>query len=123
MSIVIRAATLAASLIVFASLSVAKADDNYGAIAYSQDDGSYGYSSDYSSQATAEREALSQCSGRNCSVVLWFKNACGALATGSGNGYGTGWASSRSEAEDIAMSNCNKNASRCSILRWQCTTR
>jgi len=43
------------------------------------------------------------------SVVLWFKNACGALAAGEDD-HGTGWAKSRGEAEDMALSNCNDHS-------------
>jgi Domain of unknown function (DUF4189) len=100
----------------------AAADDNYGAIAFSQDSGNYGYAIDYDSRRSAEADALKEC-GDGCEVVVWFKNACGALATGDDNGYGTGWASNHADAEDIAMSACNKNSSNCSVLRWQCTTR
>jgi serine/threonine-protein kinase len=98
------------------------ADDNYAAIAYSQDSGAYGYSNNYDSRDGAEASAMREC-GRDCSVVLWFRNACGALATGEDNGYGTGWAMSRGEAEDVAMSNCNDVASECSVVRWVCTSR
>jgi hypothetical protein len=40
-----------------------------------------------------------------------------------GQRYGTGWATSRREAEDLAMSNCNDIANECSVLRWVCTSR
>ena len=106
-------------LTLWSSVAVA---DNYGAIAYSQGTGRYGYAGDYGSRAAAEREALDGCGDRTCAVVLWFRNACGALATGN-DGYGTGWAYSRRAAVGIAMSNCNKYTSRCSLLRWQCATR
>ncbi len=115
-----RAPILAAAALLFWA-GTARADDNYGAIAFSQDDGSYGYAYDYDSRASAESQALAKCGTDSCSVVLWFMNACGALATGDGNAYGTGWASSRGEAERIAMSNCEANG--CSILAWVCTTR
>ena len=100
----------------------AAAQDNYGAIAFSQESGAHGYSIDYRTRGGAQERALQEC-GRHCKVVLWFKNACGALATGDGNGYGTGWAGGRREAEEIAMSACRENAGNCSILRWACTTR
>jgi hypothetical protein len=100
----------------------ASAADNYGAIAFSQATGSYGYTYDYGSRGSAEQGALNNCSGR-CSIVLWFKNACGALATGNGSGYGTGWAGTRRRAEGIAMSNCQERTNACSILAWACTTR
>jgi len=102
--------------------STPAAADYYGAIAFSQGSGAHGYSNDFDTRGGAEEQALQEC-GDGCEVVLWFSNACGALAVGEDNGYGTGWASSRGEAEDIAMSNCNKNSTSCSILRWVCTTR
>jgi hypothetical protein len=102
--------------------TTAAAADYYGAIAFSQDSGSVGYANDYRSRAGAEERALAEC-GNDCEVVLWFVNACGALATGDDNGYGTAWAASRREAERTALSTCNDNAANCSVNRWVCTTR
>ena len=56
-------------------------------------------------------------------MVVWFRNACGALATGDDNGYGSGWATSRRAAEEIALSGCNDNVKNCSVVRWVCTAR
>ena len=103
--------------------TLALADDNYAAIAFSQNSGGHGWSNDYSTRRGAEREALRACGNADCTVVQWVKNACGALATGDGNGYGTGWASGRYRAEEIAMSNCTDRTRNCSIARWVCTTR
>ncbi len=118
--------SIAMALVSFLSLASwstkAAAADNYAAIAFSQDTGSVGYSIDYGTQAAAEERALEEC-GRDCEVVLWVRNACGALATGDDNGYGTGWATSRQEAERIALSSCNDNVANCSVNRWVCTTR
>lgn len=99
------------------------AADNFGAIAFSKDDGAHGYSYDYPSRAAAENSALQRCSGSNCNVVIWFRNACAALAVGTGNGYGSGWAGSRAEAENIALDVCANNTSSCGIRAWSCTTR
>jgi len=114
--------TLVTPLLAVFSQPAPAAADNYGAIAYSQDSGAEGYANDYDSRGGAEARALRECGG-GCEVVLWFKNACGALATGEDNGYGTGWATSRREAENIAMSNCNDIANECSVVRWVCTSR
>jgi hypothetical protein len=111
-----------AGLVAFAFCPTPAAADYYGAIAFSKDDGAYGFSTDYDSRAGAEEEAQSEC-GDGCEVVLWFKNARGALAVGADRGYGTGWARSRGEAESIAMSECKNNSTNCSVLRWECTTR
>lgn len=97
--------------------------DNYGAIAFSRDTGGHGYSYDYGSRAAAENSALERCPAADCTVVIWFRNACGALAVGTGNGYGTGWASSRAGAETIAMNGCNGYTTGCSVRAWSCTTR
>jgi hypothetical protein len=95
---------------------------NYGAIAFSTDTGGVGYSYDYSTQAEAENRALYEC-GPDCMVVLWFRNACGALAIGDGNGWGTGWAGSRAAAERSALSTCGKYTGGCFVKQWACTTR
>ena len=115
-------AALAPALLVSLALSPAAAADNYGAIAFSQDSGKVGWSYDYRSRSEAEERALEECGG-DCEVVLWIMNACGALATGDDNGYGTGWAGTRERAEEIALTNCEENADNCRINRWICTTR
>jgi uncharacterized protein DUF4189 len=95
--------------------------DSYGAIAFSQGTRAHGYSYKYGTRRGAEERALQEC-GQDCSVVLWFKNACGALAAGEDD-HGTGWAKSRGEAEDMALSNCNDRSTQCRIVRWVCTAR
>jgi hypothetical protein len=96
--------------------------DNFGAIAFSSSSGANGYSYDHGSREGAEEHAMQEC-GPGCEVVLWFKNACGSLAVGNGNGYGTGWADSRGEAEDIAMRSCRQQNGGCGVKVWTCTTR
>ena len=98
--------------------------DNYGAIAYSPSTKAYGWSYDYPSRGAAENEALSGCRRQadDCTVPLWFRNACGALAIGS-DGYGTGWGTDRGIAEQQALGVCRRYTQRCSITRWVCTTR
>ena len=61
--------------------------------------------------------------GKGCKVVLWFRNACGALATGTNYGYGFAWAANRSEAEQVALKYCQKYTDSCKIAVWTCTTR
>jgi hypothetical protein len=115
------ALAVAAFFALFGSAARA-ADDNFGAIAFSSGTGATGYSYDYDSRDDAEERALQEC-GPGCKVVLWFKNGCGALAVGEGNGSGTGWAASRTEAENLAIGYCRQNTSGCEISRWACTTR
>ena len=114
------------ALAVFAIAAVAAqpalAEDHFGAIAFSNSSGALGYSYEYGSQGRAEEESLQQC-GPGCEVVIWFKNACGAIATSPQHAYGTGWSSERGEAEAIAMAECHKHSESCGIAKWVCTSR
>ena len=102
--------------------AAAVADDHYGAIAYSTDNGKYGYTYDYGTLASAEADALRNCSAASCQVVLWFKNSCGALAIGNGYAYGAAWANNRGDAETSAMTFCSQNGTGCNIAQWVCTS-
>ncbi len=99
-----------------------EARDYYGAIAYSPSTRHYGYSYDYDYKWGAENSALNQCNRNDCQVVIWFRNACGALAIGP-YGYGSGWGSTRYGAEQAALRSCRKYSNGCRIERWVCTTR
>ena len=93
---------------------------NFGAIAFSPESGATGYTYEADSREAAEERALQLC-GRGCRVVVWFKNACGALAVGRNNHVGTGWSRGRREAEEIAISRCSRRAVGCRIKVWACT--
>jgi serine/threonine-protein kinase len=101
------------------------AAQNYGAIAYSPSTGADGWAFDYPTRGVAESMALQDCRkyADDCTVPLWFRDACGALAVGDNNGYGTGWGTSRSIAESYALQTCRKFTSKCAIRRWACTSR
>ena len=117
---------IAAGLLAVATSLVAgeAAADNYGAIAYSPGTGAHGWSIDYGSREAAESVALQNCRKHagDCTVPIWFRNACGALAVGP-SGYGSGWGTDRSLAERYAMQSCRKHGRNCQIRRWACTTR
>ena len=100
------------------------AAESYGAIAYSPSTKVYGWSYDFPSRRAAENEALARCrrQANDCTVPLWFRDACGALAIGS-DGYGTGWGTDRGIAERYAISVCQKHTRGCAVVRWVCTTR
>ncbi|WP_158284844.1 DUF4189 domain-containing protein [Hoeflea marina] len=104
--------------------SGAAAADNYGAIAYSRTSGARAYSHDYSTRAGAETRALGECRarGRGCKIVTWYRNACGALASGP-DGWGASWSSSRRAAENKALAKCSTYSYSCGVLVWSCTTR
>ncbi len=101
------------------SATAASASDMYGAIA-TNEDGAWGYTYNYPSQAQAEAAALSKCGRSDCVVRVWFKNACGAVAE-SGTRLGWGWGESRAEAEGQALSGCGRGD--CQVLTWACTDR
>jgi len=102
----------------------AAAQNNYGAIAYSPGNGAHGWSMDYPTREAAENVALQNCRKHagDCTVPIWFRNACGALAVGP-NGYGSGWGTDRGIAERYALQTCRKHSRGCQIRRWVCTTR
>ena len=117
----IRTLALGASFMIAFGVTAAEAQNKFGAIAYNKSSGRYGYSYNYNSRGEAEDRALSECTG-SCDIVVWFKNACGALATGNG-GWGAAWAPSRRGAENKAVDACSEHANNCSVIRWVCTDR
>jgi hypothetical protein len=97
----------------------------FGAIALDQRSGSHGYSFDWRSRKDAEAAAMRECraqtNGQNdCSVVLWFTGACGALAQ-AGSNWGTAWASSSRAAAASARSTCEGNGKACEVSRTVCS--
>jgi hypothetical protein len=102
----------------------AAAQNSFGAIAYSPGSGAHGWSVDYATREVAESTALRNCHQHadDCTVPIWFRNACGALAVGS-QGYGSGWGTDRRIAERYALRSCRKHTANCAIRRWVCTSR
>ena len=119
-------ALLAVPMVLTAGVS-AQAQDLYGAIARSRSTGDKGYASNYRSRTAAENAALSQCrrvSGAwDCTVLLWFRNACGSIAESRNGGAGTGWGTTPRLAERYALESCNTVGSGCRVLRTFCTGR
>jgi hypothetical protein len=117
---------LSTALLFIAFLSagkVARAQEHFGAIAYSPSSGAHGYAFDFSTQAGAEARALAECNskGRGCQSAIWFRNACGAIAVGS-SGWGSGWDENQQMAEQKALDKCKNYSRGCSVVRWVCTT-
>lgn len=96
---------------------------DFGAIAFSPQNGAFGYSYGAGTRGQAERIAMSNCraNGAGCRLLVYFQNACGALAVGNGNGYGFAWAGSRGQAEGRAMRECRNRTSSCRIVAWSCS--
>jgi len=99
----------------------------YWAIAASMmRDGSWGYGTarGYENRSEAEAAALQSCAQRkpNCGVVMTGNQPCFAIAvTKTDNGMGFSGHQSTSEAEDLALSNCQRrNASECELQDVEC---
>jgi serine/threonine-protein kinase len=117
------AATMFAAL-VWAGASGAQAQNYFGSIAYDANTRNHGYSFDYGSQQAAEQAALAECRKRSggCTVAIWFRNACGALAIGNA-GWGAHWGNDQAQAEGRALQKCYEFTTGCKIERWVCTKR
>ena len=99
--------------------------DLYGALAFSPSTSAHGYSFDYANRAAAEKRAINECEmnagSDDCRAILWFHNACGALAVGD-NAYGSGWGTDMLYAAQYAVESCKKFTANCKVVRWVCTS-
>lgn len=98
---------------------------SFGAIALDSSSGSYGYSFEWQSREDAEAVAMREChaqdkGGADCSVVVWFTHACGALAQ-AGSKWGAAWADSSRAAAAKALGMCESNGDACQISRAVCS--
>ena len=103
------------------------AGDLHGSIAFSKlSGGGYAYGIAWNAQSpeAARRGAREECAqhggGSGCREVGGFRNACGALAIGDNNGYGTGWGATNAEAESDALSNCRAVNRNCRVEVSRC---
>jgi hypothetical protein len=119
--------SLAVSAIVGASVLAAQeaaAADTYAAIAYSTVNGYSGYGNRYPDRASAEERALQEC-GESCQIVMWVRNQCAVLVTGSGNGYGTFRSADEDEDEDEAVAGaiaqCEQYTTDCTNIVMACS--
>ena len=103
--------------------SIASAQDYYGAIAYSESTKSHGWSKDHPSREAAEKAATTGCAkfASDCRPVLWFRNGCGALATGT-QGPGWEWGTDQTTADRAALRACAKQSTACTVKRRVCTS-
>lgn len=119
------AAVLALGVVAAPGAAQAQSGNIYGAIAYSNTTGVYGYSHNYPNRGSAQSRALGEChaggGGGACQVVIWFYNACGAIATGSSYGWGAGYAPTRQQASSIAMGYCRQNDYDCRVRQTVCS--
>jgi len=116
----------------------------WAAIAYSAGDQKHGFFWGAADRPDAERNALEHCEragGQNCTAVVVFRNhrhwddddgtgfpynRCGALAVGKDRSAGAArWAAmsatTRKDAEDLALRSCASGGGQCEIREWVCT--
>lgn len=97
-----------AALFVFLNAATAFAG-TWGAIAFSQSTGAYGYSTGYDDQRGAEKRALAECGAADAKIVLFGSKAWLVLAIGDDTGaYGVAWNEDKREAVSVAKSNAEK---------------
>ncbi|MBV5260077.1 DUF4189 domain-containing protein [Synechococcus moorigangaii CMS01] len=97
----------------------------FGAIAFSEATGEYGYVIDVATQTEAEQAAVEDCEffaeSGDCQALVWFSNACGAIAMGP-EAYGSGWGEDIATAEAAAVDVCSDFGSGCEVVDSICTT-
>lgn len=97
--------------------------NNYGSISYSTTTGAYGWSVNWSDPYTARSVSMRGCRAADCREVMWFANACGALANSETDKkvFGWAWNTYGSLAEQTAMDECSRGARDCRIIVSLCT--
>lgn len=112
-----------AALAAFIAAAVPRADAA-GALAIGSCD-RHGYAYDYATLDAARTRALVECASqgdRSCHIVSETAGGCAAFAI-SGNCGPRGWssASSRAEAEGVALDYCRRyGGAHCRVRRWVC---
>ncbi|MGV3551523.1 DUF4189 domain-containing protein [Rhizobium sp.] len=106
------------------SFPAAASAANYGAIAYSQRSGAYGWSTNFRTQRAAEQGAMARCRERanDCRIAVWFRDACGALAVGGDGGWGADWGRNLRAAENKAANVCSGYSYNCRIVVSKCNS-
>lgn len=119
-----RAAAAALAAAIMATAGPALAQDRFGSIAYDAKTRKHADAFDFTTQQAAEQAALAECRklSNDCSVAIWFRNACGALAIGHG-GWGAHWGTDQEQAEGRALQKCYEFTTECKVERRVCTKR
>lgn len=101
----------------------ARAQDYFGAIAYSPKEGARGWATNHPSRQAAEQAALANCRkfAADCLIVVWFSNGCGALATGLKKEYGSAWGETQAATDAEALKLCARYSKNCLIKQRVCT--
>ena len=102
--------------------------DLWGSIAFSQESGggyAWGIVWNSAGREAAKHRALAVCRGKgggSCHEAGWFRNQCGALALGDGNGYGVDGGATTGEAERAALAACRKVNRECRVEVSRCSS-
>lgn len=117
-----RVSQLAALALLAVVPPLAAAQELFGAIAYSDKAHKYGWANNYPTRDGATKAALEGCAknGPDCHVVLWFRNACGALVTGP-DGHGAAWEKTQTGAVNKALRLCARRSEACAVTHSFCT--
>ncbi len=109
-----------------AAAPAATSTDLYAAIAYSKSTGRTGIGYNFATRAGAEARAIQRCGVSDCTIKVWVRNGCCALAVGDRGAYGWSYryrSDAYSEARARATNECNRRGTNCRIAAWACTNR
>ncbi|WP_205874154.1 DUF4189 domain-containing protein [Mycobacterium camsae] len=101
-AVVALAGVAAVTTLLIAPAPTARADGQYGAIAYSPSGQLFGRTKDAPSRAAAESAAMSACGKSDCKVLVSFSE-CGAVAENNAGDHAGGYGSTLLAAERDAM--------------------
>jgi serine/threonine-protein kinase len=97
----------------------------YGAIAYSEKTGAWGYAYDQSTRGMAEGIARRNCTGDDARAVGWVRNGFVALAVGENGAWGVGYSygdgATNREAKERALEECRKRSKTARLVICVCS--
>ncbi|MBV9555351.1 MAG: DUF4189 domain-containing protein [Alphaproteobacteria bacterium] len=121
-----RSAALMAALAFTGGLAVAAAPAraDFGAIAYDQASGRYGFSWNEGTPQRAGELAKKDCGGDSCRVIPVAPRLCGALATAEkkeSNAWGVSIRPDKGDAQARAIADCQKHTEgQCKVRGSEC---
>jgi hypothetical protein len=101
-----------------------KVGPSFGAIAYGRGSGAWGSSYQWDSREKAESTAMANCQkyAKDCEVMVWFSDQCGAVAAEDGGDAYWGLGDGEGAAREDAMNKCAKGGGRnCQVQASQCS--
>ena len=116
--------TAIALCVILAAGAAEAQSQKYGALAYDNATGAWGYSFDFNAPADARRRALNECAARspNCRLLTTFSNACAALATASDHSFGWAVRPFAREAAAAAHGECVRHGGiNCQVVQAWCS--